>query len=428
MKYKFVKLSNGAQLAYVKNNISKTTNVRLNFDCGARCDGEIPGLAHFVEHMFFSGTKALSKDEISKKYFDLINVNASTSDNNINFTGNVFTKEFGEYLSTVATMITESTFTQDAVNKEVGVVHQEITRDNDDYQYKAYEFNYYNLMHRDVDKNSILGNKESISSIKSNDVKKFVKKYFVSNNLYVYVSSPLSVTAVKNLIEKNLLSRLSIDNKFKPLPYFYGNVVDDQFLELKNQKIDKNYIFINFVCDRNYLEIEFKEKVSVILKMMRDYSEGILKYIRLKKSLVYSASFYTRYDDKNMILTFKTECESKNVNELIKTVAEYLNEKKLNGFTQSQLDKTKRLITYAEHEEEPRVMNEFRKLFDFKKYNKVLDYKKLEQLRKDVKLDEINAIYNEIMDKSRVSLSIYGNMDKKDLITKKEFNNLFNKK
>ena len=55
-QFKRVKLKDGAILYYAKNNISKTTLVDVDFACGSRCD-TIPGLAHFAEHMFFTGTK-----------------------------------------------------------------------------------------------------------------------------------------------------------------------------------------------------------------------------------------------------------------------------------------------------------------------------------------------------------------------------------
>ena len=123
MKYKRVKLPNGGVLNYVKNNITKTSMVEILFNCGSRGD-TIPGLAHFTEHMFFTGTDKLSKEQITKKYFDFISVNAYTGYTEIVFTGNVFTREFEDYISTVSMLITESTFSQEAVDKEIKVVQQ----------------------------------------------------------------------------------------------------------------------------------------------------------------------------------------------------------------------------------------------------------------------------------------------------------------
>ncbi|MBR6778862.1 MAG: insulinase family protein [Clostridia bacterium] len=246
MKYKQIELSNGAILRYTKNNINTITSTEIMFDCGARCD-TIPGLAHFTEHMFFSGTDTMTKEEISKKYFDFINVNAYTSPNYIVFAGDVFTKEFGEYLSTVKDMITKSTFKQSAVDKEIPVVQQEIARNNDNFRRKANEFNNYSLTHMKYFKDEVLGSNESVGSIKSKDVKDFVKKYFVAQNAEIYVVSPLPFAKVKKLVEKNLVMHLPSNKKFAKLPLYSDYVVDNTFYEVKQQDIDKCYLNINFV-------------------------------------------------------------------------------------------------------------------------------------------------------------------------------------
>ena len=133
-------------------------------------------------------------------------------------------------------------------------------------------------------------------------------------------------------------------------------------------------------------------------------------------------------DDKNMYFTFTTECAKENVNEVIKTVAEYIDNLRKTGFTQVQLDKTKRMIKYGEHENEPRVTDNFYKLYDFRGHGKVLNYKKLKNIRRKLTLEEVNNIFNETIDSARVSATIYGDIKKSELIKEKEFNNLFNKK
>ena len=77
-RYKNVSLNNGAVLRYSQNKLNKITSIEILFNGGAHKD-TIPGLAHFVEHMFFTGTKTLSKQEVSKKYFDFIGTNAHTT-------------------------------------------------------------------------------------------------------------------------------------------------------------------------------------------------------------------------------------------------------------------------------------------------------------------------------------------------------------
>ena len=424
MKYKQTNLPNGAKLYYVKNRINESTVVDVNFDCGSRFNW-IPGLAHFTEHMFFTGTKTLDKEEISKKYYDFIHVNAGTNILNIRFNGQIFTKEFSDYLSTVATMITESTFSEENVQKEIPVVQQEIARKKDKFKYLSEMYSEYLSFGLEEFKYGNLGTKESVASITSEDVKKFVEKYFISNNLEVYVSSPYSLNKVKKLVIKNLVEKLPRNDSFIKPPFYYYNIKNSNFFEVETKPIPKNYIYMNFAMKRNVWDFDFKCKFGLVLDMLNDHSEGMLNALRLKKSLVYGAGIYPSYFDKNSQCEFATECDKENVNEIIKTLAEYLKEVSKNGFTQAQLDKAKRLYEFGEATKEVKLNHQVNKLYQFKYFGKILKEKEAKKVIKATTLEEVNALFREVFENPTVSLLVYGDATKEDVMDKKKFDKVF---
>ena len=424
MKYKQTNLPNGAKLYYVRNRINESTAVDINFDCGSRCDW-VPGLAHFTEHMFFTGTKDLSKEDIAKKYFDFIEVNAGTSTRYINFNAQLFTKEFADYLKTVAMMITESTFSEENVQNEIPVVQQEIARQKDKFKtVSAWLMDYLTFGTHEF-KNTTLGSQKSVASIKSEDVKEYVKKYFIANNLEVFVSSPYSLGKVKRLITKHLVNKLPTDENFEKMPYFYYNVKNNNFFKIENKDIEKCYVYINFAMNRNRWDFDFKRKFGLVLDMLNDYSEGILNALRLKKSLVYGAGIRDAYYEENSLCGFSTECDKENVNAVILTLADYLKEVAKNGFTQKQLDKAKRLYEFGEATKEIRLKKLTGKLYQFKYYGKILKTKDAKKAIKSATLEEVNALYREVFENPTVSLLVYGNATKEEVIDKKEFNKVF---
>ncbi len=424
MKFKQTNLPHGGKLYYVKNTINESTAVDINFDCGSRFDW-IPGLAHFTEHMFFTGTKNLTKEDIAKKYFDFIEVNAGTSTRYINFNGQVFTKEFKDYLSTVAMMITESTFSQENVDKEIPVVQQEIARQKDKFKtISAWIADYLTFGNPEF-KNTTLGSQKSVASIKSEDVKEYVSKYFVANNLEVFVSSPYSLGKVKKLVIKNLVNKLPVNDSFEKAPYFYYNVKNKNFHKIENEKIEKSYVYINFAMNRNRWDFDFKRKFGLVLDMLNDYSEGILNALRLKKSLVYGAGIRDAYYEENSLCGFSTECDKENVNEVIITLANYLKEIAKNGFTQAQLDKAKRLYEYGEATKEVRLKKLTGRLYQFKYYGKILKTKDAKKAIKSATLEEVNTLFREVFKNPTVSLFVYGNATKDEVMDKKSFNKLF---
>lgn len=425
MKYKRVKLPHGGTLHYVKNNISKTSMIEVLFNCGSRED-TVPGLAHFTEHMFFTGTDKLTKEEITKKYFDFINVNAYTGYTEIVFTGNVFTREFEDYISTVKMLITDSTFTQEAVDKEIKVVQQEIARYKDKYNRHAYTFNAFNLTKSDIVKEDVLGTEESVASIKSQDVKDYVKKYFVADNMEIYVSSPLSFAKVKSLIIKNLGSKLPRNKDFKKMPNYIFNIENDNFVALQSKDLDKCYIHLNFAFNRFATDFEFKSKFDLVKSMINDFSEGVSKELRINKSLIYGGVFDDEFTDKYALTTFETECDKENVNEVISTIAEYVDKINKEGFTKEQLEKAKRKFDYREDAKEPKVQKDLKKLYNFKYYDKIVDEKWIKKIKMETTLEEVNNIFKEVfVNNPRVSLSVYGDIAKKDLISKAKFDKLF---
>lgn len=424
MKYKQTTLPHGGKLYYVKNTINESTAVDINFDCGSRYD-TIPGLAHFTEHMFFTGTDKLNKEEIAKKYFDFIDVNAGTSVRYINFNGQIFTKELADYLSTVALMITESSFSEENVKNEIPVVQQEIARQKDKFKTLSAWANDNLLFDRPEFKNTTLGSQKSVGSITSKDVKEYVSKYFVANNLEVFVSSPYSLNKVKKLVVNNLENKLPHIENFKKDPYFYYSVKNCDFYKVQKADINKCYVYINFALERNRWDFNFKRKFGLVLDMLNDYSEGILNALRLKKSLVYGAGINDGYFEENGVVGFSTECDKENVSEICVTLANYLKDLVKNGFTQEQLDKAKRLYEYGEATKEIRLKKLTGKLYQFKYYNKVLDEKEAKKVVKLTTLEECNTLFKEVFENPKVSMLVYGNAEKQDVLTKTEFNKLF---
>ena len=425
-KYKNIDLCNGAKLYYVKNNITRTTIVDVVFNCGSRCD-TIPGLAHFTEHMFFNGTKQHDKKAITKKYFDFINTNACTNHAKIYFTGNIFTKEFKDYLNTVSEMVAESTMTEKEVQNERKVINQEIAVYKDNNQMNAYYFNDYNLARDNLYKYANLGSTETIATIKSKDVKNFVKKYFVQENMEVYVSSPLSVGKVKNIVQKTLCAKIPTNNKFKELPLHKFVIKDESFFEIQTKDIGKNYLFMNFAFDADFKDVKLRKKLELLLELMNNQSEGIMNDLRWgsDKNLTYSGRFFNYLGDGKGVITFNTQCDKENITPIIETVANYVQKVLKSGFSQKTLDFEKREYKYDDDAKEPHSRRKFSKLFDYKMFGSVRDEKLMRKYITETTLDECNSLFRSIFEKPRLSTTIYGDATKKDVITKTKIDKLF---
>lgn len=424
MEFKLINLPFGARLMYVKNKINKTTNVEISF-MGGSSEEKIPGLAHFVEHLFFSGTDKLSAQEVKKQYFDFSVANAYTNFRDITFMGRIFTNELEKYLSTVAMLITESTFSPKAIENEKKIVIQEINSSKDDNRTNFYDTDLSKIFDRDMLNENVIGSEKSVKSIKQKDVLDFVNNYFVANNVDVYICTPLSAGKVKKMVIDALLSKLKVADNFKKPKLFYFNTTDFNYYQSIYKDIGKMYLSIDFKVNHNVYDLDFYVKEKLIRYMINDISYGLMKTLRQDKSLVYYADYNLTYEEDASFVQIITESDKNNANQIIETVAEYVKDLKEKGFLPEQFEKAKRIIRYSHESRTFTPIDFLDKLYEFRKYGKILDSEKIYTQIMSTTLEECNALINDIFDTTNLGCTLYGDVKKKDIMTEKKFFKLF---
>ncbi len=424
MEFKLINLPFGARLMYVKNKINKTTNVEISF-MGGSSEEKIPGLAHFVEHLFFSGTDKLSAQEVKKQYFDFSVANAYTNFRDITFMGRIFTNELEKYLSTVAMLITESTFSPKAIENEKKIVIQEINSSKDDNRTNFYDIDLSKIFDRDMLNENVIGSEKSVKSIKQKDVLDFVNNYFVANNVDVYICTPLSAGKVKKMVIDALLSKLKVADNFKKPKLFYFNTTDFNYYQSIYKDIGKMYLSIDFKVNHNVYDLDFYVKEKLIRYMINDISYGLMKTLRQDKSLVYYADYNLTYEEDASFVQIITESDKNNANQIIETVAEYVKDLKEKGFLPEQFEKAKRIIRYSHESRTFTPIDFLDKLYEFRKYGKILDSEKIYTQIMSITLQECNALINDIFDTTNLGCTLYGDVKKKDIMTEKKFFKLF---
>lgn len=419
---KVYKFDSGLTLLYTKNNVSKSTAVNIQFDCGAREDGELHGLSHFCEHCFFTGTDKLTQQQVLKRYFDFICSNARTSFEDIKFVAEVTTSKFESYLSTVADMICNSTFTKTAIEQEKKVVLQEIVRSLDNNSQKATLFREYCVTGLPEYKFGVLGDAESVSKITNKDVKKYVKKYFVKNNCYVYVCSPLSFGQVKKLVKQQFERVLPVNPKLKPLPYDNQPIVMDNFVNVKSVNINKNYFYYMLKWDESGTSLKYRTILGVIIHLITDFSDGLTKMLRVDRGLVYNldAEYCVNADSKQGYIIASSQISTENINKCIDAISDYINTIAETGFSAEQFN---RELEKNEYYWQTRIDNPSsmaNRLKRYRMYGKFATEKEFYQMVRNLTLDEVNEVAKQVFCNSNISVIVYGDATRKDVYTIKQ--------
>ena len=209
-KLKKGKLKNGLQYILNQDNSYKSTSIFIFVRVGSKHENKKEfGMAHFLEHLLFKGTKKFKSNIILNKEIDNLTgtTNASTGKNFTNYYIKLPTDNLQKGLIVLKEMVFESIIETKEFIKEKDVVIEEMNKTFDDsesfiedvlpyYLFKSHDLEHY-----------IIGSKKSIKEMKRNDIIKFYKKYYIPSNCLLIISGNF-----KNEIENDIPKIFNIKN------------------------------------------------------------------------------------------------------------------------------------------------------------------------------------------------------------------------
>jgi insulysin len=181
-----------------KSYVSVCVNVGSYFN-----PKEYQGLAHFLEHMLFMGSKKYPQVNY---FMNQVNeyggyTNAYTASLNTTYFFNVFDNGLDHIIDILTQFFIEPLFDSNSIQKEINAVNNEhIKNINNDY-YKLYYLGLYL-----ADKDSIINtfSTGSLKTLNKKDIREkmieFYNKYYTTDNLSICIASSKSVDNIFNLI------------------------------------------------------------------------------------------------------------------------------------------------------------------------------------------------------------------------------------
>lgn len=126
-------LDNGFRVATVTMPSVQTASVGVWIDAGARHERpDVNGVAHMLEHMAFKGTERRSARVIAEEIENVGGqLNAYTSRENTAYYGRVLADDLPLAVDILADILQQSTFEPDELERERGVILQEIGQTQD---------------------------------------------------------------------------------------------------------------------------------------------------------------------------------------------------------------------------------------------------------------------------------------------------------
>lgn len=308
------------------NNIYVTYNIKY----GAKDLSFIPyngnkyiksplGVAHFLEHKMFEESDHKNAMEIFEKRGASVNAFTERARTAYLF---IAANKFKENLKTLLSFVDNPYFTDANVEKEKGIIIQELKMYHDNPDSSVYDHVLYNAFYADENRYPIGGTIDSVKKITKEDLYNCYKTFYVPNNMILTITGKVDVNKTFNLI-----SEIKLNNHKHRIKHNKIKEKDVVFKQKETIKMDVEVpkVRVAFKIKLNkynrstilrYLVIFFKIKyglTSHLVDILR--KEGLIKY-----------SLQLEYAETKNHLLVIIGCDAKDPKKVTKYILNELND------------------------------------------------------------------------------------------------------
>lgn len=281
-------LKNGLTVLLSPINYVRSATIGIFAKTGS-CNesSEESGISHFTEHMLFKGTKRRTSKEIVSAIEGKGGIlNAFTDKELTCYTARVVDTELNTAIDVLADMYQNSLFDPEELEMEKGVVLEEISRSQDNPEEYVHHLFMKNRWKGCVHGREVLGTPETVSSLKSENLHKYVRTKYTGPNTVISIAGNFDPQKILNEIEKQF-SGLS-DEKVPECPSVILPVLGSETLK---RDTEQAHFCIGYDGVSSTDDCRFAVKVLNTAFGAEMYSR-LFQEIREKRGLAYSIGSY----------------------------------------------------------------------------------------------------------------------------------------
>ena len=314
-----ITLPNKLRVAVDEMRDVDTVSVGVFVNTGSRNETvEINGISHFLEHMAFKGTKKRSAKQIAEEFEGIGGrINAYTSKDKTVYYAKVLKKHAEFAVEFLSDILQNSTFDEVELEKERGVILQEIAMTHDTPDDIVFDYFQETAYPNQALGRSILGPEKNI--------KKFTRKNFSDYISKQYNYENIAIVAAGNIKEKDLVNwtkkyfnNLGSAKIKKPelAKYKGGNFT-------KEKKLEQVNLVMGFE-GLSFLDPEFYTSQILAMILGGGMSSRLFQEVREQRGLAYSIySFNYSHEDSGLFGIYAGTSAQK-TNELISATCDQI--------------------------------------------------------------------------------------------------------
>jgi len=361
------------------------------------------GISHFLEHMFFKGTKKRSAKDIAFEIDSLGGeLNAFTSRENTTFYIKVLDEFLEKGLELLSDIFLNSTFPEEDIGKEKKIIKEEIKMVEDTPDDYIHDLSNQTIWGQSGLGQPVLGRRDTIKLFMKDDLISHIRKYYGTKDIVVSCAGNFETEHLLSLLNKNLGHLRRGSEPWRGAAPDFANKVEVFSKELSEAHICLGIKGIPQASDERYSLFT----INTILGA--GVSSRLFQEIREKRGLAYSIySFIASYIDTGVWGVY-AGVSRKKVREVIELIlAEIYNLKDTVNETELQRAKNqlKGNIILGLESTSSRMNNIARQEIYYGKY-----YSPREIMNEidSITVKQIKELTEQLVQKECFSLTIYG--------------------
>ena len=201
---------------------------------------DVNGISHFIEHMFFKGTDKRSAKEIVQEIENIGGqINAYTSKETTCYYIKALNTHVDLCLDVISDMILNSKFDEEEIEKEKGVVIEEINMSQDNPEDVLDEIHSEAIFGKDSLAYPILGTPDRIKSFNRKKIKDYIRTHYTPYNSVLSICGKFDEKELRKLIEE-YFGKWSKDDVYNPTYESIELKHDSKYMEKQIEQVHIN--------------------------------------------------------------------------------------------------------------------------------------------------------------------------------------------
>lgn len=405
MNYFTYTLPNGIRLIHQYVD-SPVAHCGVIFNTGSRDEKpEEQGMAHFIEHTIFKGTHKRKAYHILSRLEDVGGeLNAYTTKEETALYASFLNEYYNRTIELFSDILIDSTFPEKELKKEKEVIIEEINSYNDSPSELIFD-EFEDLVYdgHPIGRN-ILGTPENIKRFNRNDVKRFIRENYNTDEMVICSVGKITPKKIQNLVERHF-SHVPKNPRKHQRTKFIGYKPETRLVH--KDTFQAHCIMGNEAYDSNH-----PQRIAMILLNNilggQSMNSRLNLSLRERNGMAYNVeSSYTAYTDTGIInIYFGTDKE--NLDRAIKLVNREIKKLQTQEMGSLQLSKAKKQLVgqlaMAQENREDLMLTLGK---SFLLYNRVDSLEKVNNKIEKVTASELMEIANEVLDREKLSTLIF---------------------